>query len=301
MASNSIDVVIPVHNRPHELDRALSSLSSQNDRDFGVIVCDDGSSEDLSGVIGRWERVLQIDFVRIKPSGGPARPRNVGVSRSSATWVSFLDSDDWWFPQRISRLREVLSGDADVVYHPLRIDRGVNRRSSWLHRSEFVGFPVRGTDVVAHMIRRGNPVATSGATVRRAALLSIGGFTEQRDRAAVEDFDCWLRLAAQGQRFKFLPDVLGGYWFGGGNISVNAPLQYQRYRKLFEQQLQELPSKYFNEANSHFNYVLGIQAAKLGLQDQYTHFAQVRPRFGLGRWLKSRWMLASHQHGGTFS
>jgi glycosyltransferase involved in cell wall biosynthesis len=300
MDNNSIDVVIPVHNRPQELDRALASLSAQHDRNFGVIVCDDGSSEDLSGVIGRWERVLRIDFVRIQPFGGPARPRNVGVSRSSATWVSFLDSDDWWFPQRISRLREVLSGDADVVYHPLRIDRGMNRRSSWLRRSGVVGLPVRGTDVVAHMIRRGNPVATSGATVRRDALLSVNGFREQIDRISVEDFDCWLRLAARGRQFKFLPDVLGGYWFGGGNISVNAPLQYWRYRMLFEQQLQELPSRYVSEANSHFNYVLGIQAAKLGLQDQYTHFAQVRPRFGLSRWIKSRWMLASYLHQGIF-
>ena len=293
MLDKSIDVVIPVHNRAKELDRALSSLFAQHDRNFRVIVCDDGSSDDLSSVIGQWKSALCIDFVRISPSGGPARPRNIGVQRSNAAWISFLDSDDWWFPHKVGSIRAALSDGVDVVYHPLRIERGLDRAALGFRRRAVVGAPVLGPDVIMHMLRRGNPVATSGATVRRDALLSVGGFNENLNRRGVEDFDCWLRLAARGAHFKFCPEVLGNYWFGGGNISKDLPQQYRRYCTLFEKQLEILPTRYVAEATSHFNYQLGMQARALDMQELYSHLVQVRPQFGLLRWMRSRLVLAS--------
>lgn len=293
MFDKSIDVAIPVHNRARELDRALSSLCAQHDQDFRVIVCDDGSSDDLSSVIDYWKTALCIDFIRINPSGGPARPRNICVQRSKAAWISFLDSDDWWFPHKIGEIRAALSEGVDFVYHPLKIERGLDRAALGFRRREVVGFPVLGPDVIMHMLRRGNPVATSGATVRRNTILSVGGFDEHLNRSAVEDFDCWLRLAARGAHFKFCPQVLGNYWFGGGNISSDLPRQYARYRKLFDKQLGMLPTKYIAEATSHFNYQLGMQAGALNMPERYSHLIHVRPQFGLLRWMRSQLVLAS--------
>lgn len=89
MPDNSITIVIPVFNRADELVRALSSLVDQTDKDFDVIVCDDGSTEDIYSKTKHYRDILRVKFIRIDNSGGPARPRNKAVEIVTATWVSF--------------------------------------------------------------------------------------------------------------------------------------------------------------------------------------------------------------------
>lgn len=103
MKSNAafISVVIPVFNRSWQLRRALESLQGQSFKDFEVIVCDDGSTEDISGLIKGFEGVLKILLVQIPNWGGPAKPRNEGLKLATSEWVAFLDSDDWWDSNRL--------------------------------------------------------------------------------------------------------------------------------------------------------------------------------------------------------
>jgi len=185
----TIDVVIPVFNRSAELARALDSLVSQSDTSFGVIICDDGSSEDISAVTRLYNDRLQMSLVRIENSGGPARPRNVGVATSRATWISFLDSDDWWLKHRMSRVREVLNDDGDLVYHQLSEERPVQNTLNRKGHNSIIGHALQTADPLLHMLRLGNPIPTSACTVRRQSLIDIGGFEESQSLASVEDFD----------------------------------------------------------------------------------------------------------------
>ena len=74
-----ISVVIPVYNRSWELRRALESLARQTTKNFEVVVCDDGSAEDIRAVVTTFEHQLDVQYQRIENSGGPARPRNVAI------------------------------------------------------------------------------------------------------------------------------------------------------------------------------------------------------------------------------
>src|SRR5258708_6519010 len=116
-----ITVVIPAYNRLAELERALQSLVTQTCKTFEVVVCDDGSSEDVRGVVSRYADRLRLQYVRIENSGSPARPRNAATSLASGTWISFLDSDAWWKPERIECILSALASDVDVVYHKLHV------------------------------------------------------------------------------------------------------------------------------------------------------------------------------------
>ena len=99
-----LTVVIPTYNRSHELVRALDSLVAQTDTGFEVIVCDDGSTEDIASAIQGFHGRLRLRLMRIDNSGGPARPRNVATQAATTRWISYLDSDDWWYPSRMARL-----------------------------------------------------------------------------------------------------------------------------------------------------------------------------------------------------
>lgn len=287
MALPTICVVIPCYNRREELTRALSGLERQTDPDFDVIVCDDGSTDDIPGVVRGFADRLTIRCISIENSGGPARPRNTGVHSSGAEWISFLDSDDWWFPDRMSQVRGALNADVDVVYHRLRKHACDKPGDAGTPLAEFVAHDLDQADPLRTMIRRSNPVATSGATVRREALLAMGGFCEDRSLASVEDFDLWLRLAAAGYRFRYLPEVLGAYCVGGDQIS-NFSTQYDRQRALFERQLDLLPASYRAMAASKFEYLLGSYAQRLDRPGAADHFGRVGLAAGWMVWAKAR-------------
>jgi len=288
LLSPSLDVVIPVFNRSAELARALNSLACQSDPCFGVIVCDDGSSEDISAVTQPFSDRLNLELIRIENSGGPARPRNQGVARSQAIWVSFLDSDDWWFPDRMARIREALRNEYDLVYHQLREVRteqtGLNRKA----KSGIIGSALHGSDPLRQMLRSGNPIPTSACIVRRQSLIDVGGFDENRDLASVEDFDAWLRLCTAGAKLKFMPTELGAYWIGDDQISTFNEKQMEKQEYLFKRQLELLPQRYKNIAESNFNYLLGSYAAAIGLPNARQYFAGVSLWLEPIRWLKAK-------------
>ncbi len=285
--TRDLTVVIPTYNRSHELVRALDSLVAQTFTNFEVIVCDDGSTEDIASAISGFYDQLHLRLIRIDNSGGPARPRNVGTQAASTRWISYLDSDDWWYPSRMARLLTELDDDRDIVYHALnvkRADQDLTARPA--HGSE-IGEALRDQDPVLHMIRFGNPLATSGTTVKRELILQIGGFDDNCELASVEDFDAWLRLAAGGARFQFIPEVLGAYWVGTDQISTFNKRQFERQRHFFLRQLALLPERYRARARSNFAYLLGSYAIELGLPNADGYFQSLQITEEPLRWLKA--------------
>lgn len=257
-----ISVVIPAYNRSWELERALDSLSSQTRRDFEVIVCDDGSSEDLKLVVDLFEKRMDVRYIRIENSGGPARPRNTGVSVARGEWISFLDSDDWWDANRIERVAQVLEKEGfDFLYHPMRVVSAETIRGRREKRS-VIGDPLR-CDPLGHMAQFGNPVPNSGAIVRRSTLNSIGGICEDRNLIALEDFDAWMRLAEKGIAAHFIPDILGSYWVGADGISRITERHIERQKALFERHISYFSPQIKSNAESFQHYVLGTMLMQL--------------------------------------
>ena len=84
--------VIPVYNRPDEVDELLESLMRQTVRDFDVLVMEDGSSVPCREVVERYASQLDVHYYT-KPNSGPGQTRNYGVERSTADYVIILDSD----------------------------------------------------------------------------------------------------------------------------------------------------------------------------------------------------------------
>lgn len=285
-AKPSVTIVIPTYNRGEELRRALDSLTRQTDPDFDVFVCDDGSSEDIQAVVDGFRGKLVLTCQRIENSGGPARPRNVGLAQAKGEWISFLDSDDWWQPNRMAVVKHHLVDDVDVVFHSLNATRSPTANHVGAG-DELLGQPLRHTDVLIHMLRFGNPLPTSATLVRAALMHEIGGFDDRRELASVEDFDAWLRLAVKGARFRYVSESLGFYWVGEDNISTFTIRQYERQLMLFERQLSLLPEAYQRMARSNFNYLLGSYELILGLPDS-GRLDQVEFSVEPFRWIKAR-------------
>ena len=85
-------VIVPVFNRPDEVDELLESLCSQTLKDFEVIIVEDGSQKPCKDVCDKYASILDLHYY-YKENSGPGQSRNYGVERAHGEYVIILDSD----------------------------------------------------------------------------------------------------------------------------------------------------------------------------------------------------------------
>ena len=83
---------LPFYNRKDELFELLTSLTQQTDKEFEIIIVDDGSLIDLKPTIENFDGILDIKYFR-KDNSGPGLTRNYGAARAANEWLVFVDSD----------------------------------------------------------------------------------------------------------------------------------------------------------------------------------------------------------------
>ena len=192
--------VVAALNAEATLDSAVGSALGQTIREVEVVVVDDGSTD---GTAERAATLADRDprvKVETQPNRGPGAARNRGVGRSRAPYLCFLDDDDLVPPDKARIQADYLdrNPDVSVVYSRTRLfgPEGTERECPVTEDGGALAAEIlSGAD-------RGFPC--HAAVVRRSAFLAVGGFRERRP--LVEDLDLWVRLAAAGHRFAFLPE-----------------------------------------------------------------------------------------------
>lgn len=224
-----VSVVVPVYNRAAYIEASIRSVLAQNFVAFEVIVVDDGSTDDS------FARASGIGDSRVvchrqTNSGGPAAPRNVGISLARGEYVAFLDSDDLWLPDKLERQVQSLDArpDAGMAFNLATYfdDTG----ALGLRAPKVAHVPEA---LFASLLLDGNFLPTSSVIVRRDVLARTGGFDEAARFRAVEDFDLWLRIA-HAQPVLFLPHVLSQHRVHAGNISQDRRAMVHKVRAVIE-------------------------------------------------------------------
>lgn len=203
-------VLIPAHDAGATIARAIGSALAQTERDFEIIVVNDGSCDDTGSVVLGFadERVVLIEQAA---SGSPAGARNAGLQVARGEFIAFLDADDAWDPAKLALVRAALEADPslDAVAHDMELQGPSGPVGVRAYRLD-------PRDLYQQLLYRGNFLTTSAMTVRTVKVREAGGLTEAAGRPVAEDLDLWLRLAQAGLRLRMLPEVLGVYAIGGG-------------------------------------------------------------------------------------
>lgn len=249
-------VVIPTYNRASALRRALESLVNQTFKDFEVIVCDDGSTDDSKEAAEYFNDKLKLKYIREENWGGPARPRNLGINAAQGDWVCFLDSDDWWYPNKLEVISKYLYS-ADVIYHDLDItssDEISFYRRFFTKKTKARSFK---TPVFTDIMLNDAGIPNSSTVVRKSQILAVGGLTEDKNLIAVEDLDLWLKLSRVTEKFMYIPQSLGAYWVGDANISEISDKQITRLKALHDIHATNLNENEKRQAYALLNYNIG--------------------------------------------
>jgi glycosyltransferase involved in cell wall biosynthesis len=181
-----VTVVIPTRDRHHTLALAVRSVADQTYRPLELVVVDDASSPPVELDV-HTDPGLSVKLLRTDRHEGSATARNLAVDASSGELIAFLDDDDAWRPDKLTRQVELLlAADGSVA----GVDCGYDHWDGRRLREERLPDPDR--DLPRALLE--NPtICPSTLLLRRSAFLDAGRFHEGRERT--EDWDLWVRLA----------------------------------------------------------------------------------------------------------
>jgi glycosyltransferase involved in cell wall biosynthesis len=204
MSQALVSCIVPVFNGERYLREALDSILAQTYRPLEVVVADDGSTDGSAAVAAAYgDRARWLS----QPTAGPAATRNLGLRAARGEFVAFLDADDLWHPEKLSR---------QVARFAARPELGVSVthiQNFWI------------ADLVEEAARlRDDPRAgplpgyvTMTMMARRTLFDSVGPFDESLWHTDAADW--FVRVAAQGVVIEMLPDVLAHHRMHRTNLS----------------------------------------------------------------------------------
>ena len=213
-------VIIPVYNRHAAVREAIDSVLGQTFADYELIVVDDGSTDGTPEIEREYRGALR--YVG-RDHRGVSAARNAGAGASSGRWLAFLDSDDRWLPEKLSRQALYIRQHPDVGIH--------QTEEEWIRKGRRVNPKLK------HAKREGRIfidslelclISPSAAVLSRDFFERYGPFDE--DLPACEDYDLWLRVTKdefvglvpeiQVVRNGGLPDQLSARYWGMDRFRV---------------------------------------------------------------------------------
>jgi len=230
-----VSVVIPTYNGASYIREAVDSALAQKYQPLEVIVVDDGSTDNtedvLKPVMGR------IRYIK-KANGGPAGARNAGIKEAKGEFIAFLDGDDVWEPHKLTwQMPAFENANVGLAYANVSVmDEGGNPLEHTIRLAKSEG-------LVFEDLFRKNFIPTSTVVARKSCIEKAGYFDENRELISVEDYDLWLKIAAN-HRVRRVDMVLAKYRRHPHNISTDLARSYFGEKKVLENALKTFGDRF---------------------------------------------------------
>ena len=234
-----VSIIIPTFNTGKYVKEAVDSAVNQTYKNKEIIVVDDGSTDNTREILDFYVRQEKIKYI-YQENKGLAGARNTGIKAAKGEFIAFLDSDDIFLPDKIEKQAEFLENhlDCDICY--CDIWHFYDDEPNKLMKLDYKYYS--GNDVFKNLLKKNfiNPLTV---VMRRSAVDKYGVFNEIFKRT--EDWEYWVRLAWQGVKFCFLPEILAKYRMRKDSLSFNWNSEIQR---------KELQLKIFTDLNNEMSF-----------------------------------------------
>ena len=195
-------IIVPVYNRPNEVDELLQSLCQQTVKDFEVLIIEDGSIKTCKDVCDKYANILVLHY-HAKENSGPGQSRNYGAERAKGEYVIILDSDVVLPNTYIEAIdksltSEIIAFGGPDAAHPSFTP--IQKAISYSMTSFFTTGGIRGGKA---KLDKFYP-RSFNMGIRRDVYLQLGGFTKMRFG---EDIDFSYRIVEAGYRPQLFPEA----------------------------------------------------------------------------------------------
>jgi glycosyltransferase involved in cell wall biosynthesis len=209
-----VSVVIPAYNAERFVGEAIESVLAQTHPDVECIVVDDGSTDGTAAVVRAFgPRVRTLE----QANKGVSAARNAGVRVATGSLLAFLDADDRWSPDRLSRMLEALAGArADVVACACRL---IDADGAPIGTLRMEPMPTVESLLTFH-----GTLASLGSNmlIERAAFDALGVWDERLRLS--QDWELLFRLVASERALAYLDEPLTDYRRHPGSLMTNVEL-----------------------------------------------------------------------------
>jgi glycosyltransferase involved in cell wall biosynthesis len=228
-----VTIIIPTYNRPEFLASAVDSVISQTYRPIEIIVVDDNGLASIrkqtESVMQRYHDVEYVRYIQNDQNMGGALSRNRAMLLSSGDYITFLDDDDVYLPEKVSsQVNFMIKNQLDMSFTDVRIynknDRMIDAR---IH--DYVKSWSNDELLKQHLMHHLTPTCTY--MFRRDTLIESNGFD---DRAVSQEYMLMLKMILTDKRIGYLPQChVKMYHHENGRISVGKN-KIEGERKLLE-------------------------------------------------------------------
>lgn len=184
-----ISVIIPTYNRCRLLEKAIESVLLQTYKKFEIIIIDDCSTDKTEELIKGFKDD-RIKYYRNETSLYAAASRNRGIQKSSGEFISFLDDDDMWMPEKLEKQINKFKNNQNLglVYGGVKIIFE-NQNLTYINQPKVSG------DIYKKMLIKNHIGVTPSVLIKRSVFNKIGLF--DTTFPAREEYDLWIRIAKE--------------------------------------------------------------------------------------------------------
>lgn len=233
-----VSVIVPAYNAAQYINESIDSALSQTYKDFEIIVVDDGSTDNTKEVLKRYGDKIRYYFQK---NSGVNKARFLGLNVAKGEYISLLDADDRWLPEKLNSQVEILDScsDIDLVFSNFHdfYKSGFDRKTFFDQNVIFRKIPVKSisdahpeyntfaSENILYDYLRGNFILPSSVTVRKTTVIKFEMFEKMVDGREFYEFGT--RTFHQ-IKLGFVDKVLVHRRFHGNNLTFQGELICKR-------------------------------------------------------------------------
>ena len=201
-----ISIIMCAYNAGRYIEEALDSVQAQTFENWELIVVDDGSVDDTAQKVKAKLQDQRIRYI-YQENAKQGKARNNGIAHATAEWITILDADDRWMPEKL-QLQLALANEtnADVLCSRANL---IDAEGNYVADKQLDTLQTGWLRPQQALLNGRNDIIFSTVLMKKTVLNAVGGFNETPGMA--EDYHLFLSFSDRGYTFYRQPEILADY------------------------------------------------------------------------------------------
>ncbi|SEQ77141.1 teichuronic acid biosynthesis glycosyltransferase TuaG [Piscibacillus halophilus] len=232
-----VSVITPTYNAEEHIEETIQSVLNQTYDNYEMVIVDDCSKDRTVEIVQSYaQQEPKIKLIQLETNQGAAVARNTAMNYAEGRFIAFLDSDDWWYPEKLEK-QVAFMLDTGVAFSFTKYRR-MKENGELTQNISKAPSEVVYTDLLKHCV-----IGCLTVMLDRDQI----GHVQMKNIRRRQDYALWLTLTKEGYKAYGLPEVLAKYRLGHNTVSSNklkaSKSQWYVYREI--EKLNVIKSLYY--------------------------------------------------------